>query len=351
MNCALLVSVQENIYGRGFYSKYLCRALLPIDSVSLLLTVVEADTFDPDLSREHGSMVDSLVKYRASHGSPGVTRSHQLCNSALEALPCQCHALRTRSHSKLSPATYNSTSVSTSRNTPITQSNRSTMVQVLTEMDYSEEVSHSDHLIIRGTEPFNAEPTAAALVEFPITPEDLVYCRNHGPVLDLDDSTYAIEVHGPQGSRAFTVEELRESFPCVEVVAALQVCSIAYASPHGVHASGMQCVGNRRKEMDEKKPVHGILWHDGVVANCRWAGLRLRDLLQTVGVDATALNGWHVCFTSHVTPCQDDKDYGGSIPLADAMDLQGDVLLAYDVSWPLLPCRARRMLTPYARNR
>lgn len=33
-----------------------------------------------------------------------------------------------------------------------------------------------------------------------------------------------------------------------------------------------------------------------------------------------------------MTPCQDDKDYGGSIPLSDAMDLEGDALLAYDVS-------------------
>ena len=33
-----------------------------------------------------------------------------------------------------------------------------------------------------------------------------------------------------------------------------------------------------------------------------------------------------------MTPCQDDKDYGGSIPLSDAMDPEGDVLLAYDVS-------------------
>ena len=101
------------------------------------------------------------------------------------------------------------------------------MVQVQTgPMDYSQEVPHSQHLVVRGTEPFNAEPTAAALVEFPITPEDLVYCRNHGPVLDLDESTYTIQVNGFQGSRSFTVEELREAFSRVEVVAALQVCCL-----------------------------------------------------------------------------------------------------------------------------
>lgn len=98
-------------------------------------------------------------------------------------------------------------------------------------MDYSQEVPHSDHLVVRGTEPFNAEPPAAALVEFPITPEDLVYCRNHGPVLDLDESTYTIEVHGLQGSRSHTLKGLRKSFPRVEVVAALQVRSFVLFVP------------------------------------------------------------------------------------------------------------------------
>ena len=101
--------------------------------------------------------------------------------------------------------------------------NTSAMVRVLDDMDYSEEVPHSEHLVVRGTEPFNAEPTAAALVEFPITPEELVYCRNHGPVLDIDESTWSIQVNSSKGSHSFTLEELRNNFLRVEVVAALQV--------------------------------------------------------------------------------------------------------------------------------
>lgn len=84
--------------------------------------------------------------------------------------------------------------------------------------------------------------------------------------------------------------------------------------------------------MDGKKPVRGILWYDGVICNARWAGLRLRDLLLDIGINPASLKGWHVSFASHVTPCQDDKDYGGSIPLEDAMNPEADILLAYDVS-------------------
>lgn len=90
-------------------------------------------------------------------------------------------------------------------------------------MDYSQEVSHSTLLVVRADQPYNAEPTAAALVEFPITPEDLIYCRNHGPVLEYDDATFEIRVESPEGSRTFTAKQLREMFPRAEVVAALQV--------------------------------------------------------------------------------------------------------------------------------
>ncbi|KAI0351778.1 molybdopterin binding oxidoreductase [Trametes cingulata] len=193
-------------------------------------------------------------------------------------------------------------------------------------MDYSEEVPHSSLLVVRAQQPYNAEPPAAALVEFPITPEDLIYCRNHGPVLEYDDETFVVTVKGTQGSRTFTAKELRESFPRAEVVAALQ------------------CAGNRRKEMDEVKKVKGVLWNDGVICNARWTGVWLRDVLQEVGVDAQALSGWHVCFSSHVTPCEDDEYYGGSIPLSRAMNADDDVLLAYEMNgqalspdhgWPL----------------
>ncbi|KAH9944981.1 molybdopterin binding oxidoreductase [Epithele typhae] len=192
-------------------------------------------------------------------------------------------------------------------------------------MDFTHEVAHSDQLIVQAAEPFNAEPIAAALVQFPITPDELVYCRNHGPVLELDEDAFTVAVSGPGEDaqpRTFTLAGLRDAFPRAEVVAALQ------------------CAGNRRKEMNEVKPVRGVLWDDGVICNARWAGVRLRDLLRAVDVDETQLAGWHVCFASHITECQDDTDYGGSIPLDIAMDPQGDVLLAYEMNdLPLTPDR------------
>lgn len=96
---------------------------------------------------------------------------------------------------------------------------------IMPSMDYSREGVHSELLIVRGTQPFNAEPRAAALVQFPLTPDDLVYCRNHGPVEDLDRDIYILSIDGtPSGTLRYTMHDLETKFTKHEVVAALQVC-------------------------------------------------------------------------------------------------------------------------------
>ena len=91
-------------------------------------------------------------------------------------------------------------------------------------MDYSDEPPHSKLLVVKGNEPFNAEPEASALVQFKYTPEDLVYCRNHGPVRELEEDKHTVTVNGAVGTPLkLTVRDLRTQFQKVRVVAALQV--------------------------------------------------------------------------------------------------------------------------------
>lgn len=79
------------------------------------------------------------------------------------------------------------------------------------------------------------------------------------------------------------------------------------------------------------KKVNGIPWSDGVIANCRWGGVRLSDLLKYVGILAHQ-EALHVCFESHATLCQDDTYYGASIPLVKALNPDEDILVAYEVN-------------------
>lgn len=91
-------------------------------------------------------------------------------------------------------------------------------------MDYTTEPAHSDRLDIQQAQPFNAEPSAADLVEFSLTPEELVYCRNHGPVRLFDKETYFVTFKGgDKGDFRLSFAELKAACPKVTIVAALQV--------------------------------------------------------------------------------------------------------------------------------
>lgn len=82
------------------------------------------------------------------------------------------------------------------------------------------------------------------------------------------------------------------------------------------------------------KPVHGVPWADGVVANCRWGGVLLSEVLKLAG--APAGENHYVCFESNATLCQDDTYYGASILAPKAYE-DGAVLLAYEVCYAHSP--------------
>ncbi|KAL1754613.1 Oxidoreductase, molybdopterin-binding domain-containing protein [Schizophyllum commune] len=201
--------------------------------------------------------------------------------------------------------------------------------------------------IVRQDSPLNAEPPTAALAEFPITPEQLVYHRNHSAV-PAHDGALVVGAEDPAApadpppadptdphppprrvlpsitrARTFSLEDLESRFPKARVEAVLQ------------------CAGLRRAEMGATgREVRGVPWGAGVVANCWWGGVRLRDVLLEVfpglereanGANRTSQHA-HVCFTARGAKCEDDAYYGASIPLAKALDPEGDVSVAWEMN-------------------
>lgn len=91
-------------------------------------------------------------------------------------------------------------------------------------MDYTTEPPYSTQLNVQGTKPLNAEPSAAALVEFNITPEELLYCRNHGPVRVFDEEAYSLTVKGTsKGDINLSLAHLKSHYRLHHVTATLQV--------------------------------------------------------------------------------------------------------------------------------
>jgi len=173
-------------------------------------------------------------------------------------------------------------------------------------------------------EPLNREPRIETLLSSFIT-HDEPYDRNHGPIPYVDIENHTLTVDGcVVKPLRLSISQLKNDFPQHEIICA------------------MQCAGNRRHTMrTQLKEVQGIDWFDGAVMNCVWKGPRIRDILLMAGVkdDLKEVDdSWkgHVAFACYEVKCQDDKWYGGSIPLSRALDVLGDCILALEMNGALL---------------
>lgn len=186
--------------------------------------------------------------------------------------------------------------------------------------DYSQEPSRHPSLQINAKEPFNAEPHRSALITSYLTPADLFYKRNHGPIPIVDDiDNYRVIIRGLlQNPTELSMDTIRK-LPKYEVTATLQ------------------CAGNRRTAMSKTRTVKGVGWDVSAIGNATWGGAKLSDVLELAGIPnltrTTPSGGKHVEFVS-VDMCKEEKGgpYKASIPLNQATNPAADVLLAYEMN-------------------
>lgn len=143
------------------------------------------------------------------------------------------------------------------------------------------------------------------------------YDRNHGPIPHTAAEDHVVRVDGHVcNPMTLTIEQLKSEFDQCEIVSALQ------------------CAGNRRHTMRTLlKEVNGLDWGEAAVMNCKWKGPRLRDILDKAQVE---IKTGHVAFSCYKTPVQGMDWYGGSIELGRAMRKEADVLVALEVSGPIV---------------
>ncbi|KAL6125237.1 hypothetical protein ACLB2K_073296 [Fragaria x ananassa] len=186
--------------------------------------------------------------------------------------------------------------------------------------DYSREPPRHPSLKINAKEPFNAEPPRSALGAAYVTPVDLFYKRNHGPIPIVDDiHSYSVSITG-------LIENPKQVF----------FKDIMALPKYNVTAT-MQCAGNRRTAMSQTRTVKGVGWDVSAIGNAVWGGAKLADVLELVGIPkftgATKSGGKHVEFVS-VDRCKEENGgpYKASIPLIQATSPDADVLLAYEMN-------------------
>lgn len=127
-----------------------------------------------------------------------------------------------------------------------------------------------------------------------------------------------------------------------------------YISMFNVCGKVIQCNGNRREDYHFEKdgvpafgPPH---WVAGAIGCATWTGVRLRDLLNTAGMDVDSIStrkkpapkdAQHVGLLAYDTD-ECGNQYCCSFPFEKAVDPYGDVIVAYQMNG-----QVRFMSLPY----
>ncbi len=171
--------------------------------------------------------------------------------------------------------------------------------------------------LVRQARPFNAGPPPERLRADFLTATEDFFVRNHGDVPEVEAAAYRLKVEG-----------------AVERPLALSLADLARFPRREVTAT-LQCAGNRRQELVERKPIPNELpWGLEAVSTARWSGVALADVLAAAGPTAEAR---HLALAG-----LDETErhghrfrFGGSIPLDKA--LAPEVLLATGMNGAPLP--------------
>ncbi|ORY92010.1 Oxidoreductase, molybdopterin-binding domain-containing protein, partial [Syncephalastrum racemosum] len=170
---------------------------------------------------------------------------------------------------------------------------------------------------LTGKHPFNAEPPLKVLEQAGfVTPNQLHFVRNHGPVPQIVWDEHRIEITG-----------------LVHRPVILSMQDILSLPPVTIPVT-MVCAGNRRKEQNMTKQSIGFGWGAAGASTACWTGVYLRDVINHFA-GGLLDNTNYICFDGCDTTSK--GAYGTSLAANRAMSDHYDVLLAYKMNGELLP--------------
>jgi len=168
-------------------------------------------------------------------------------------------------------------------------------------------------MIVRSPRPEDLEMPLDGFTDW-ITPIDRFFVRSHTYTPNVNLKEWSLKIDGTvERPLTLGMDDLKR-LPRVELVGVLE------------------CAGNGRSFYQPR--MAGTQWAFGAVGNGRWAGARLRDVLQKAGVVSTAKE--LLCDGADV-PLGTMPDFQRTIPLAKALD--PDTLLAYEMNGRPLPVK------------
>ncbi|MBC7406762.1 MAG: sulfite oxidase [Arcicella sp.] len=183
-------------------------------------------------------------------------------------------------------------------------------------VDTLPEGKHKD-LMLLNDRPLNIE-TPPYLLDDKITPADKMFIRNNGNLpenIDVNKWQLIIEGESVKTRKVFTMNDLKTKFK-----------SYTYQLT-------MECGGNGRYGFTPQ--TSGNQWEDGAVSCAEWTGVRLRDVLESVGIKEDAVYIGYYGRDTHLSGDVTKSSISRGVPMKKA--LEDETLLAWAMNGQDIP--------------
>ena len=167
-------------------------------------------------------------------------------------------------------------------------------------------------MVVLNNRPWNIE-AQAHLLDDNITPNSKMFIRNNGLIpKDIDDSKWTLTLDGESVKevKSYTLQELKARFR-------------KYS-----YQLTLECGGNGRSEFDP--PAKGNQWTIGAVHCAKWTGVRLRDVLEDVGIKEDAVYIGYHARDVHLSGDSSKEPISRGVPMSKA--LQDETLIAFEMN-------------------
>lgn len=172
-------------------------------------------------------------------------------------------------------------------------------------------------MVVLNDRPWNIEAQAHLLNE-KVTSNQYMFIRNNGKIpenIDVKNWTITIDGESVKAPKTYTLAELKSKFK------------------QHTYQLTIECGGNGRSEFDP--PAKGNQWTVGAVSCATWTGVRLRDVLEDVGLKSNAVYiGYHAADV-HLSGDPDKEPISRGAPMVKA--LQDETLLAFKMNGEDIP--------------
>ncbi|MCM4166201.1 Protein-methionine-sulfoxide reductase catalytic subunit MsrP [Arenibacter antarcticus] len=172
-------------------------------------------------------------------------------------------------------------------------------------------------MLVLNSKPWNME-AVAHLLDDKVTPNPYIFVRNNGQVPeDINEKEWTLTIDGEsvKEKKTFTLEELKSKFK------------------QYTYQLTLECGGNGRKEFNP--PAKGNQWDIGAVYAASWTGVRLRDVLDAVGVKSDAVYIGYHAIDKHLSGDPTKSPISRGVPMSKAN--QDETLLAFQMNGEDIP--------------